>query len=121
DQSVGNWTSRTLIFVIIGQVVAALHLRSLPVVQERLDHRHFRQRLAAALLAEEIRPDFQPIVDLGSGRITGVEALARWRSPTADVVLPCDFIPNAEASGVITNIDLAILRRASADVVGWRE
>lgn len=121
EQSLGNWTVRALIFIVIGQVVAALHLRSLPVVQERLDHRHFRQRVAAALRAGEIRPDFQPIIDLESGRIMGVEALARWHSAGAGIVQPCDFIPNAEASGVITSIDLAILQLASAEVVRWRD
>jgi diguanylate cyclase len=121
EQSVSNWVIRMVFFVVIGQVVAALHLRSLPVVQERLEHRHFRQRLAAALHAGEIRPVFQPVVELSSGRIIGVEALARWRSPDADVVMPSEFIPNAEAAGVVTDIDIEILRRSAAQLASWAE
>ncbi|MFP4512817.1 MAG: EAL domain-containing protein [Acidimicrobiales bacterium] len=119
-QSTGNWTLRLLVFVVIGQVVAALHLRSLPAVRERLDARQFRQRVLLALDADEIRPVYQPFVDLGSGRIVGVEALARWHTPDGQVERPAEFIPQAEAAGVITAIDLEILRQAASQVAAWR-
>lgn len=119
DQSLENWVIRLLFFVVIGQVVAALHQRSLPVVQERIAHRHFRQRLVAGIQAGEIQAVFQPIVDLGSGRIVGVESLARWVTREGEVIQPCDFIPQAEAAGVICSIDLEILRIASTELRGW--
>ncbi len=121
EQSLENWTVRLVFFVVIGQVIAALHERSLPVVQERISHRLFRQRLASALDAGEIQAVFQPIVDLGSGQIVGVEALARWYPSEREVVMPLEFIPQAEAAGVITSIDLAILENATTEAVRWSE
>jgi diguanylate cyclase len=120
EQSPGNWILRLIFFVVIGQVVAALHLRSLPAVQERLGLRHFRQRLGVALNSGQIRPVFQPIVELTSGRIVGVEALARWYTIDG-MVPPIEFIPEAESAGVVTAIDLEILKRAATQVAAWRD
>lgn len=119
EQSPGNWILRMVFFVVIGQVVAALHLRSLPVVQDRLAARAFRQRLAEAVRAGRIRPVYQPFVDLESGRIVGVEALARWHQDDGSVLLPAEFIPDAENAGVVTAIDLEILRQAARQLVEW--
>lgn len=119
EQSVENWVIRLVFFVVIGQVVAALHQRSLPVVQERIAHRHFRQRLGVALDSGEIKAVFQPIVDLRSGAIVGVESLARWITPDGQTIQPLDFIPQAEAAGVICSIDLEILERAAAQMREW--
>jgi diguanylate cyclase len=119
DQSTGNWGLRLLFFVVIGQVVAALHLRSLPAAQERLDARAFRQRLGEALRAGRIQPVYQPFVDLESGRIVGLEALARWHADDGSVGMPAEFIPRAEAAGVVTAIDLEILRLAATQLVAW--
>ena len=119
EQSTGNWGLRLVFFVVIGQVVAALHLRSLPAVQERLEARGMRQRVSEAVRAGNIRPMYQPFVDLETGRIVGVEALARWHEPDGTVVLPAEFIPHAEDAGAITTIDLAILRMAAEQVREW--
>ncbi|MGY6501791.1 MAG: EAL domain-containing protein [Acidimicrobiales bacterium] len=120
DQETSNWVARLVAFVLIGQVVAALHLRSLPLVQRRIDARHFRQKVLAAVDAGEIRPVFQPLVDLESGRIVGLEALARWYPSGGGELAPADFIPEAEEAGIVGAIDLEILRRAAAQLAEWR-
>ncbi len=59
------------------------------------------QQLYKALLNREISVAFQPQIDLINNRIVGAEILARWTRPDGSVVLPADFIPLAEANGLI--------------------
>src|SRR5579872_7363756 len=65
-----------------------------------------------ALDAAEFEPYFQPIVALADGRVVGFEALARWRSAERGLVPPIEFVGLAEASGLIREIDNAILEHA---------
>lgn len=67
------------------------------------------QRLRGALKKRQIRPYFQPIVDLRSGRPWGLEALARW---VGEGLLPELFIPLAEESGLIHRLDRLVLYQA---------
>ncbi len=72
-----------------------------------------RQRdLACALDRGEIVAHLQPIVDLTSGRWRGFEALARWQSPLSGLVLPDEFLPLSERTGLIRRIDLHIAENA---------
>ena len=75
-----------------------------------------------AILAEhpeQLRLHYQPIVDIRSGRITGVEALARWQHPTRGLLYPDSFIQCAEETGAITAIGAAVLDQACAQVERW--
>jgi diguanylate cyclase (GGDEF)-like protein len=65
-----------------------------------------------ALAAGEIEPHLQPITDLRSGRIVAVEALARWRHPRHGLLGPSDFVPAAEATGLVGMLDRAMLAQA---------
>jgi EAL domain-containing protein (putative c-di-GMP-specific phosphodiesterase class I) len=76
--------------------------------------------LARGLERGEVVPWYQPIVDLLSGEVVGVEALARWRRAPGVVEPPSVFIPVAERSDLILDVDLAVLRRAFADLAGWQ-
>ncbi|MBA3653646.1 MAG: EAL domain-containing protein [Actinobacteria bacterium] len=76
--------------------------------------------LRRALDRDEIVPYFQPVVDLASGRAVGVEALARWLHPTRGLILPDEFIPLAEESGLIVRLGALVLERACDVVAGWR-
>ena len=77
--------------------------------------------LAQAIDDGEIVPWYQPIVDLSTGEIVGVEALARWHHPTGAVEDPAVFIPLAERSDLIINLDLAVMRRALLDLREWQQ
>jgi diguanylate cyclase (GGDEF)-like protein len=71
--------------------------------------------LAAAIEEGQLEAHYQPIVDLNSRHLVGVEALMRWRHPTRGLVLPGEFIPLAEETGQIVAMTQWILQRACAD------
>jgi EAL domain-containing protein (putative c-di-GMP-specific phosphodiesterase class I) len=76
--------------------------------------------LARAIDAGEIVPWYQPIVELGSGTIIGLEALARWEHSSGDVGGPIAFVPLAERTDLIIELDQAVMSRALADLAEWR-
>ncbi|HSK38513.1 MAG TPA: EAL domain-containing protein [Arenibaculum sp.] len=71
------------------------------------------QEFERALAAGEFEPFLQPIVRLETGELAGFEALVRWRHPERGLVPPGEFIPLAERSGLVRNLDLQVLRSAS--------
>lgn len=71
------------------------------------------------LLAGEFFPHYQPIVDLGTGTIRGVEALARWSHPQRGLVPPAEFIPAAEDMGLIGSMTGALLPLICTDAAAW--
>jgi diguanylate cyclase (GGDEF)-like protein len=79
-----------------------------------------RADLATAVQAGQLRLDYQPVVNLGTGEIAGVEALVRWEHPTLGRLGPDDFIPMAEETGEIGSIGCWVLDTASRHVAGWR-
>jgi diguanylate cyclase (GGDEF)-like protein len=62
----------------------------------------------------------QPKVSLHDGRVTGVEALVRWMHPEHGMILPDDFIPIAEHSGLITPLTMTVLRQSLQACEAWR-
>jgi diguanylate cyclase (GGDEF)-like protein len=74
-----------------------------------------------AIEREEFIVHFQPIIDLRTRRLHGVEALARWNHPVLGLLEPETFIPDAEANGLIVRIGELILRQACAQAQAWRE
>jgi EAL domain-containing protein (putative c-di-GMP-specific phosphodiesterase class I) len=76
--------------------------------------------LARAIAAGEIVPWYQPIVDLDSGEVIGIEALARWEHPEGDVGGAAGFVPVAERTDLIIELDRAVMARALADLARWR-
>lgn len=75
--------------------------------------------LRGAVERGEFHLEYQPIVDTANGRLTGVEALLRWRHPTRGPVSPMVFIPFAEQSGEIVEIGQWVLEQASKDQHHW--
>jgi diguanylate cyclase (GGDEF)-like protein len=78
------------------------------------------QRLRAALDADELQVHFQPKVDLRTGRIVGVEALARWYTADEGEIPPTVFVPIAEDTGLIVRLGARVLSVACAQVANWR-
>jgi predicted signal transduction protein with EAL and GGDEF domain len=81
--------------------------------------RKIEVELRDAIQHELLRPYYQPLVDLSSGRITGFEALVRWPHPDRGMVSPAEFIPVAEDTGLINALGGLMLRHACADAALW--
>ena len=80
----------------------------------------FTRALAAALSRDELELHYQPFVDAADGRIAGVEALLRWRSPDGGLLAPPQFLPRAEQLGLMRSISAWVLDRVIADARHWR-
>lgn len=77
--------------------------------------------LRHAIEEREFTPYFQPIMRLASNKVVGFEALARWQSPKRGFVMPNDFIPLAEDTNLIMEIDLEILEKSCISLKQWQE
>jgi len=75
--------------------------------------------LRGALACGEFRMLYQPVIEIETGRITGVEALLRWQHPTRGIVMPGDFIPVAERMGLIRHVDEWVMRAVCAQIQSW--
>jgi diguanylate cyclase (GGDEF)-like protein/PAS domain S-box-containing protein len=75
--------------------------------------------LRSAIENDGLRPHYQPLVDLSTGRITGIEALVRWPHPERGMISPAEFIPVAEETGLINPLGGLMLRRACMDAAQW--
>jgi diguanylate cyclase (GGDEF)-like protein len=78
-------------------------------------------KLRRAIEDEHLELQFQPKVDLETGRVQGLEALARWHDPEFGVVSPSDFIPLAEEAGLIEAIGDWVLRAGIAQLGRWAD
>jgi EAL domain-containing protein (putative c-di-GMP-specific phosphodiesterase class I) len=78
------------------------------------------EEIAAGLRRDEFEPFFQPKIELVSGHITGVEALARWRHTRPGLIAPYAFIKPLEENGLIDDLTWIMLRKAAACCSNWR-
>ncbi|MGQ0831290.1 MAG: sensor domain-containing protein [Microthrixaceae bacterium] len=89
-----------------------MHTMALTRLQEEAE-------LRRAVEHHEITPHYQPIVELATGNIVGVEALARWHHPVRGLVGADAFIPVAEETGLIEDIGRVVMNQACSDLRRW--
>jgi EAL domain-containing protein (putative c-di-GMP-specific phosphodiesterase class I) len=86
-----------------------------------VERQSMEEDLRRALERQEFTLEYQPIVNLGSGAITGAEALLRWTNPTRGSVPPAQFIPVAEDSRLILPIGRWVLLEACTQAKAWAD
>jgi diguanylate cyclase (GGDEF)-like protein/PAS domain S-box-containing protein len=84
-----------------------------------VERQSIEESLRRALERQEFALHYQPIINLGTGEITGAEALIRWTHPTRGPVSPAQFIPVAEDCGLILPIGNWVLREACKQARAW--
>jgi diguanylate cyclase (GGDEF)-like protein/PAS domain S-box-containing protein len=86
----------------------------------RSDTAELEDDLRQALDDDQLEVFYQPVVDLETERIVGMEALVRWQHPTRGWLPPLTFIPLAEETGLIARLGAMVLRRATTQLVQWQ-
>jgi diguanylate cyclase (GGDEF)-like protein/PAS domain S-box-containing protein len=93
-----------------------------PQMQDMLQERmRLETDIGRALTQQEFFLEYQPIIDLGTRSLLGVEALVRWRHPQAGVLAPARFIQVLEECGHIVKLGRWVLRQACRDMCAWRK
>ncbi|MEE8808556.1 MAG: EAL domain-containing protein [Lactimicrobium sp.] len=82
--------------------------------EKYIDQAEILSGFADSLLHEHFKVYYQPIIQAGSGKLCGAEALVRWQHPSRGFIVPDHFIPALEASGLITQLDLYVLKHVYA-------
>jgi diguanylate cyclase (GGDEF)-like protein/PAS domain S-box-containing protein len=96
------------------------HFFSERLHQKIVERHKMEGSLRRALREEEFHLVYQPQIDLISGKVVGVEALVRWQHPEKGLVLPGEFIPVAEQTGLIRPLGAWILRAACKQAAEWQ-
>jgi diguanylate cyclase (GGDEF)-like protein/PAS domain S-box-containing protein len=97
------------------------HATFQPQMQDMLQERmRLEADIGRALEQQEFFLEYQPIIDLDTRSLLGVEALVRWRHPQAGVLLPARFIQVIEECGHIGKLGRWVLRQACHDLCAWR-
>jgi diguanylate cyclase (GGDEF)-like protein len=93
-----------------------------PAMDVEFDDRRFLEReLKKALTEQAFKIHYQPIVSAAGNRIVGAEALLRWDHPVRGPIPPSDFVPVAEACGLMGSLGEFVLRRALSDAKRWSD
>jgi diguanylate cyclase (GGDEF)-like protein/PAS domain S-box-containing protein len=77
--------------------------------------------LRKAIENEQLEVFFQPVVDVKIGRIVWFEALVRWKHPERGLLAPSEFLPLADETGLIIQLDRLVMRKAAAQLVKWQK
>jgi diguanylate cyclase (GGDEF)-like protein len=87
--------------------------------RELLERTQLEDEIRTGVAAGEFVPFYQPQIDLGTGQLIGFEVLARWHSPKRGLLEPSDFIEVAEASGLISELSMSVMKQALAEARDW--
>jgi EAL domain-containing protein (putative c-di-GMP-specific phosphodiesterase class I) len=115
-----DWITRASFFVIIGQAMALVIGQSRSVMTAEFELLHLEKELRSGLNRSEFVLHYQPIVNLSTGDVAGVEALVRWQHPEWGLVFPDRFIAAAETSGLIIELGEQVLDMACRQLMAWR-
>jgi diguanylate cyclase (GGDEF)-like protein len=80
-----------------------------------------KQRLLEAISQDQFELAYQPRVDTLTGELLSMEALLRWRHPVLGMIAPGEFIPLAEANGLILQIGEMVIEKACAQIAQWQQ
>jgi diguanylate cyclase (GGDEF)-like protein len=85
------------------------------------ERREIEMDIRSALGKDELSLHYQPLIDIETGATVGYEALMRWQHPERGAIMPDDFIPIAEETGLIVQLGEWVIREAIAEVARWPE
>ncbi len=97
-----------------------VHLRSRQETGHEIGRLNLIAELEGALERRELFVEYQPQATCATGAVFGFEALLRWQHPTLGLIPPAEFMPLAEQTELMQPITQFVLRRALADLAGWR-
>ncbi len=100
---------------------AAYQFANAAMNEAALDRLHMESALRRAIESNVMRLEYQPLVELSSGRILGGEALCRWDDPELGSIPPAIFIPLAEESGLIESLGGWVLKTATQQLRAWHD
>lgn len=92
-----------------------------PAAESAREQFSLEQGLSRAIVEDQLSMVFQPVIDAGSARLIGAEALLRWRHPTLGQVPPSRFIPLVEAIGLSDSYGLWVLNAACKEARRWQD
>jgi EAL domain-containing protein (putative c-di-GMP-specific phosphodiesterase class I) len=118
-QAPSAWGLRGVMFLLVASLLAWLTQHNTQSLHRAVQDRRAARALRSALHDGEVVVYYQPIFHLETGRTSAVEALVRWRHPREGFLLPDRFIPQAERSGAIADLDRFVLREATRQVAAW--
>lgn len=114
-----SWVLRGAFFVGLGQLAAWLGQHEPRSVRAAVRDHRTGARLRTALRRDEVDVHYQPIIDLRHGTVVAVEALARWTHETRGPIPPGEFIPAAERTGIVAEVDRYVMVRATRQAKEW--
>jgi diguanylate cyclase (GGDEF)-like protein/PAS domain S-box-containing protein len=89
--------------------------------EQASDRLRVLSELRAGLGRDELRVHYQPIIDIGSGSTRGVESLVRWQHPERGLLMPAEFLPAAEESGLLVDLGAWVLGAAARQGAAWQQ